>query len=200
MKEILHELKAFVFDLDGTVVDSKLDFDLMREDLGFPEKAPILEHLETIQDEEVIKKSMQIIHEHEMRGAEVSTPFEGVLELIELLKEKQYPIGLLTRNSKAVTDIVLKKFNLEFDMVFTRDDCKAKPDPEGLILMAQQWNIQPSQLIYIGDFLFDLETAKNANAYSGLFLNHKNQSFKDHADIIIENYTHFLRQVRGDFW
>ena len=42
------KLDLFIFDMDGTLVDSALDFDAMRQELGFPKDAPILEHIETL--------------------------------------------------------------------------------------------------------------------------------------------------------
>ena len=40
--------KAFIFDMDGTLVDSFLDFDSMREELNFPKGVPLLEYIESM--------------------------------------------------------------------------------------------------------------------------------------------------------
>jgi HAD superfamily hydrolase (TIGR01549 family) len=191
----IKELKAFVFDLDGTVVDSKLDFDAMREDLNYPEGVSILEHLDTLPNQELKNLSHKIIHEHELRGAKSSTIMEGYKELHEYLKGKGFKIGLQTRNSEPVTAITLDKFNLEFDCVLTRDNCAPKPMPDGLIKMQNLWNITPEEMIYIGDFLFDLETAKNANSKSGLYLWPTNEHLISEADITISNYKEFKELI-----
>ena len=192
----LSKLRAFIFDLDGTVVDSKLDFDQMRLDLGFPVGVPILEELELIDDPNEVSKANQIIHEHELKGAEVSTIMPGYLDLHHYLKSKNIPIGLLTRNSTAVTKLTCEKYNLHYDLLLTRDDCKAKPHPEGLNIMKERWNIGDYEAIYIGDFQFDLITAKAANLYSGLYLNEKNTKFTSEASIVIESYQDLLKSIK----
>ena len=40
--------QALLFDLDGTLVDTRLDFAALRRELGFPEGVGLLEHLETL--------------------------------------------------------------------------------------------------------------------------------------------------------
>ena len=44
--------KAFIFELDGTLVDSKLDFTHIRVDIGMPENEPILEDREGVEYDE----------------------------------------------------------------------------------------------------------------------------------------------------
>lgn len=185
---------AYIFDLDGTIVDSKLDFDLMRSEMNFPQGAPILEHLESIKDPEYIKSCHQIIHKHEMHGAEIASPYQGVLELIQKCKEENKKVGILTRNSKIVTEKTLEKIQLSVDTVLTRDDCLAKPNPEGLLIMLDKWNITPQNAIYIGDFEFDILTAKNAQMDSALFLNGKNQKLLDNP--FIKNATHIIEDYQ----
>jgi len=193
-------LKAFVFDLDGTVVDSQLNFDEMRADLNYPAGVSILEHLDTLSDQEQIDLSHKIIHEHELKGATNSTLMEGYKELHHFLKQKGFKLGLQTRNSTPVTELTLKKFELEFDCVFTRDDCAPKPKPDGLIKMQNLWDIKPKEMIYIGDFLFDLETAKNANSHSGLYLWPTNEHLIDIADISIRRYTDFKTLIEKELY
>lgn len=65
--------KGVIFDLDGTVVDSKLNFDLMRQEIGIPGNSPILEFLEEQTDPEFVDSAMEIVHRHEAKGAHEST-------------------------------------------------------------------------------------------------------------------------------
>ncbi|MCO4753599.1 MAG: HAD family hydrolase [Bacteriovoracaceae bacterium] len=191
----LKYLQAIVFDLDGTLVDSRLDFDKMRMDLGFPSGVPILEHLQTQKDEEYIKRCHKIICEHEHRGVDVATLMPGVHKLLKTVKRRGLKTGLLTRNNSQVTKRTLEKFQLSFDQVYSREDCKPKPHPEGLLLMAQSWKIQTKDMLYIGDFLFDLETAKNAKAKSALYLNATNKNLESHADFVLESYEVLIKSL-----
>ena len=44
------QVRGIIFDLDGTLVDSRLDFDAMRHEMGLPTGIPILEGLAAIPD------------------------------------------------------------------------------------------------------------------------------------------------------
>ena len=57
-----------MFDLDGTLVESHLDFAAIRRDTGFPEGVGLLEHLETLEDAAAICRAEDIIHRHELSG------------------------------------------------------------------------------------------------------------------------------------
>lgn len=183
------KFKGVIFDLDGTVVDSKLDFDLMREEIGIPNNEPILEFLEKQTDQKFIDQAMEIVHKHEVKGGQESTLIRDFQNFYDFLKEKKLPTAILTRNSKEVADATVSKHNLEFDIVLSRDCCKPKPHPEGLLEIAKEWEIDTKELVYIGDFKFDLETAINANMPNALILNNKNSEFKLMADMTFEFFN-----------
>lgn len=193
MNEI-KKIRAFAFDLDGTIVDSKLDFDKMREDLGFPIGVPILEHLETIDCADTIAKSHEIINRHEEIGAKQAELIAGVEQLLSILEKENIPVGILTRNSAHVAKISLDKFNLKFDVVLSRDDCKAKPDPEGLEIMANKWNVDLQDMAFIGDHHFDIDTANNASAIGILY--DPTEEIEEHeADYVISHYDQLIEAL-----
>jgi HAD superfamily hydrolase (TIGR01509 family) len=184
----LHHLKSIVFDMDGTLVDSKLDFDQIRRDIGMPQDQAILEYLEEHPDADFVAKAMEIVHHHEREGALRATLIPGIDQLIEVLKQKNIHTGVLTRNSKIVTDLTLKNLKLSFEHVLTRDDCKPKPHPEGLILLSERFRVPCQQMAYVGDFLFDIQTAKAAKAMAILYTGGNSTTFAEQADLIIDDY------------
>ncbi|WP_127717068.1 HAD family hydrolase [Halobacteriovorax sp. HLS] len=190
------KINAIVFDMDGTIVDSQLDFNQMRDEIGIPKDFPILDFLEDIQDEKLKEKGFAIVEKHELTGASKATPLRDIDSFIQLLMEANFPIGILTRNSKKVTDLTLAKFPWEFNYVLTRDCAPPKPNPEGLFLMAKKFNTPIENLLYIGDYDFDLETARNAGAISGLFLNQRNSHLAKAADLSITNYMDLVSELK----
>lgn len=189
------QLKAFIFDLDGTLFDSRLDFDRMREEMGFPKDTPILEYLEEITDDIRLAKCHEIIDKHEMYGAQIATPMPNSIELLLKLNELELPHAIVTRNSKGPTAHVLERFNLTHIEAITREDFDPKPNPASLNFLREKWNIDSNDICYIGDYLHDLEAAKNAKMKAVLYRNDKNQFFEKEADIVITNFDEIIQAL-----
>lgn len=195
MSRVLGSHQGYIFDLDGTLVDSKLDFSALCRQLGWPEGTLILEHLATLPEPEQQWAGAQI-HQFELAGAMQATLMPGVTDMLAEFAELGLPTAILTRNSKAVTELTLQRFELPFDVVLTRDDAPAKPDPAGLWRIAEHWRIAPAELLFIGDYLFDLETAKAAGMPSCLYLDGTNQHFSALADYQISHFAQLQQACR----
>lgn len=189
------KFSAVFFDLDGTLIDSKLDFDAMRRDLNFPKGVPILEEIEKLTDKVEIEKSMEIVHQHELIGAQNSKLIEGVSEVLAYLHENDIPTGILTRNSRVCTELMLSKHKLDFDQVLTREDCAPKPSPEGLLILARHFQVEPRDCLYVGDFHFDIITAHNANMQSALIQSPKTKTFENEATYLFKTYQNFIPSI-----
>lgn len=189
---ILKEIRGVVFDLDGTIVDSKLDFKAMRNDLGVSQSKGILEEIEKVECEIARANFMGLIREHELRGVSDSILMKGFDTYYNYLQSKKLPIAILTRNSFEVTNLTLKKFKLNFDTIYTRDNCAPKPSPEGLIKILEEWKMSPNEIIYIGDSHYDIQTALNANVKCILFKSSYNADYKGEADFEISCFSELI--------
>ena len=124
-------LGGVIFDLDGTLVDSKLDFERMRREMQLPSGEPILEAIEAMPEGRQKSNCLDILREHEMRGAEQATVIPGAGRLLSDLSKRGMLLGVLTRNSQESTARVVDRLDLSFDVILTREDVRPKPDPEG---------------------------------------------------------------------
>ncbi len=181
-------INGVVFDLDGTLVDSQLDFDAMREELGFPVAEPILEHLATLTEPQAIDTANSIIRRHEMEGAKAATWMPGAEAFVHHLKALKIPMAILTRNMQEAVKLTRESLAIPIDHILTREDCLPKPDPQGLLMIAEQWQMRCENMVYIGDYRFDIEVAENANMYSCLYLNQYNRAYAGEADWVIEHF------------
>ena len=163
-------LRGIIFDMDGTLVDSGLDFDAIRRDIGLPERHPILEGVEAIPDGPERERALEILPRHEHDGAVRATPYPGVAQLLERLDQLSLRSGVLTRNSRASVDTTFGQLGWTFDTVLTREDAPAKPDPTGVLAICQDWNMAPADVLFVGDYLFDLQAGHNAGTRAVLFV------------------------------
>jgi HAD superfamily hydrolase (TIGR01549 family) len=161
--------KAFVFDLDGTLVDSQIDFDGLAKALGLKKEDPILETIKDWPKDEKLK-AMDIVHQFELQGAKRSKLFEGVRDFLSHLEEKKIPKALFTRNSRMIADLTLRSHKLFFDLVITRDEGPAKPEPHGLKAIAKTFQLPNSEMLFIGDYLFDLQAGIASQTPTALYL------------------------------
>ena len=160
--------KAFIFDMDGTLVDAQLDFYQLRRELGIEAYKPLLEEVATWPEHQK-ENAHRIIDACEMTGAYNSTLYSGVEDFLATLNEYQIPTALFTRNSRQATAVTLQKHRLNFDVVITREDAPPKPEPDGLLFITQHLNISPSQALYIGDYLYDLQAGRAADIPTALY-------------------------------
>lgn len=183
-------LAGLIFDLDGTLVDSRLDFDAMRHEMGLVQGLPILEAMDEMSAERRAECEA-ILLRHEFHGAHMATPFPGVCELLCQLAEMGLRFAVVTRNSRDCAAISVAKLPATFDTVICREDGPIKPHPWAVEHICQHWNVAPSQTALIGDYRFDIECGKAAGAKTAFFAASQPFTHEDvaGADITIECFS-----------
>lgn len=179
-------MKAVIFDLDGTLVESLpgLTDTLNRvlEDLGLDKKSP--EQVRSYIGDGQWMLIRRALPEESFSDAQVDAlqpafqdyykelwptgtePYAGVPEMLESLKNAGVKLGVLSNKKHPFTvEIVEKLFGRELiPLIYgQRDNIPKKPDPAALSSICEEINILPSEVCYIGDSTIDLETAKSAN-------------------------------------
>lgn len=180
------KFNTVIFDFDGTVADTnkliidswqhtyrvltgrEQDEDILKATFG----EPLAISLENAFPDVPVDESINIYREHQLEiYEELIEPFNGMPELIKLLKEKGYKVGLLTSRLKPSTMIGLEKFGIVsyFDSIITLENCtKHKPDPEPMLVALKSLEAKPEEAIMIGDSLFDIRCAHNAGVEAAL--------------------------------
>lgn len=180
------KITAVIFDLDGTLTEPFMDFDLIRRQMGIAQTdGGVLEALSAMPPPER-KNAEAILLAHEQAAAEKSALNDGAARLLDTLRARGIPIGILTRNTRQNAAYVARKHDLHFDAMICREDGPAKPDGFGVRRICEQFGVTPAQTLVVGDFKHDLESARNAGAVAVLLKNHsKADTFEHLADFVI---------------
>jgi HAD superfamily hydrolase (TIGR01509 family) len=163
------KFKGFIFDLDGTLVDSALDFSALRAKLGLPEGAAILESIQHWEREKQIWAN-EIVLAFEKEGAEASKLMPGASEFIHFLEQKKIPKAVFTRNAKEIALATLERHNLPFSLLIAREDAPPKPLPDGLHLIQKKFGLHKKEILFVGDFAYDLMAGLAAEIPTALYL------------------------------
>ncbi|MGE6527442.1 HAD family hydrolase [Pseudomonas sp. NPDC077382] len=163
----LADARHWVFDMDGTLTLAVHDFPAIKRALDIPQDDDILHHLAALPSDEAASKRAWLL-DHERELAHAATPAPGARELLHMLRDRGCRLGVLTRNAHELALVTLQAVGMgdcfASDDILGRDEAPPKPDPGGLLHLADKWSIEPSELVMVGDFRFDLECAKAAGA------------------------------------
>ncbi len=182
-------IAAVIFDLDGTLIKSSVDFVKMKSliiayfrSLGvdsedFSTSRPTfeivqkgIEVLERTSSEEtvsIVKRQInKIMTDVEMEQVDSVSVIPGVLETMKCLKEKGIKTGILTRSCReyALKSLETTGLSKLVDFIAARDDVdKPKPDPDQVITLAEKMNVNIEETLMVGDHPIDALCAKNSN-------------------------------------
>lgn len=161
--------RAIIFDLDGTLTVPQHNFDEIRDALGIPQGALILEHLAALPQPEQRDKRAEL-DAIELAIAKESQPAPGVIELLNQLRANNLPFAILTRNSARNAWASLHAISADeyfsADLVIGRDEATPKPDPAGINLLAGRLGHAPTNCAMVGDFRHDLEAGTRAGCHT----------------------------------
>jgi len=178
-------MKAVVFDLDGTLVESLPGLtdalNLTLADLGLEahSEAQVRTYIgdglrmllrraldKTTFPDDTLSEIQETFEKHyAVVWRAGTTPYEGVMEMLESLKKKGLQLGVLSNKMHPFTvEIVEALFGRELlPLIYgQRVGIPKKPDPTALISICEEISLTPSDVMYVGDSTVDLETSKGA--------------------------------------
>ncbi|MCS6243272.1 MAG: HAD family hydrolase [Opitutus sp.] len=166
--ERLTGIRAVIFDLDGTLIDSMplvmrafahalapfrpdLDMAGIFQRLGGP---PERTFLELIGDEAKAGEALRRLESFGFENGSLVQPFDGMRSLLEMLHSSGLRLAIWTGRDRGTTESLLTAHNLAgfFTTVVCGDDLPThKPHPGGLLEILARLDVQPHQALYSGD-------------------------------------------------
>ena len=171
---------AVLFDLDGTLIDTKrLYLECYRRAVE-PRLArrPGDDELMALRPRSETRFLASLVpaheldgcladfwmHYHELHASHFGGVYDGVPELLASLREAGHPIGIVTGKSRRSWEITGPIAALgPFDVVVLDDDVSAaKPDPHGIRIALERLGTPAGRALYVGDTLSDVLAARAA--------------------------------------
>jgi pyrophosphatase PpaX len=183
MQPLKQPLKAVLFDLDGTLIDSIdhiiacwqetvrtcLGREITREEVLPTLGRALLECFEELAPgrgaelREVYRAHQKTTHDT------MVTLFPGTREALDKLRDAGLTLGLVTSKGLPVTMEGLNLFGLMpyFSTLVTYEDTtRHKPNPDPLLVGMERLGVQPADVVYVGDAVVDIQAGKAAGTYT----------------------------------
>ncbi|HIH89182.1 TPA: HAD family hydrolase [Candidatus Bathyarchaeota archaeon] len=184
--------KGIVFDLDGTLVNSEVDFMKMKrnmiaviEEHGAPKSVltpqmttvVILEHAKKYWEEQKKAESekkwlddemTRLMDQGELEAVETLTAIKGANEAVHKLKKMGYRLAILTRSHHEYAVKALEKTNMigDFETILGRGETpQPKPYAEAMIHAAKLMKLRLGEVFLVGDHHIDATCALNAKCH-----------------------------------
>jgi phosphoglycolate phosphatase len=181
-------VRAVLFDLDGTLVDSAPDIafavnSLMAEQDGLPplsvanvrtligegihrlvEKAYAL-HQRTLNLADLNIRTAEFAAIYEANIANQTRPYPGVLAGLDMLRARGIKMAVVSNKAHHLTEYLLRMLNIadRVDLVLgAQDMLPKKPAPDMLFFAMRELSISADETIFVGDSIADVRAAAAA--------------------------------------
>ncbi|HZL08964.1 MAG TPA: HAD family phosphatase [Prolixibacteraceae bacterium] len=214
-------IKAIIFDMDGTLVDTepfnteieKRQFSLRQIAISDEEHRQYMGISSEIMWRIIAERHMlivpgeELIEQNRMESLRYFAELDeipimpGLIDLLENLQAKNYPLAVASSSCPEIIDLILKKTGLRdyFQIVVsTQEAGKSKPEPDVFLLAARKLGVKPEHSLVIEDSANGIRAAHAAEmscvAFQGPGADPQSQK---EADAIVGSYAQLGMMLRA---
>lgn len=211
-------VKALVFDLDGTLIDSAkahaiswyesfkifgyhVEFNKILSLIGLPGYDIVKRLLgqNTLRRYNEIRVIKDRIYLNLLKRGDIKL-FNDVVPTLNTLKNMGLKLGLASSTPSYTINIVLNYFRLKnyFDVVVPGDAVKrGKPYPDIFIKAFNELKVKPTDGCVVGDSEFDIVPAKNIGALAILVTHGLNKELSTEPDYVIKEISELVTLIKS---
>jgi phosphoglycolate phosphatase len=177
------QLRAALFDLDGTLLDTapdvatamnallaeqsrpSLPFPVIRTQVSHGSAAVVRAGFADVDAVEFERLRVRLLDLYRGCIADQTRPFAGFETTLDILQRSQIPWGVVTNKPGWLTDPLLEALGLSrrAGCVLSGDSLpERKPHPRPLLVAAGLLHVAPEHCVYVGDALRDIQAARDA--------------------------------------
>jgi phosphoglycolate phosphatase len=211
------QIRAVVFDFDGTLATLNINFPEMRKavldliesyeipvdalsDLFVLEMVDAAETLISLkcpgEGNDFVQKANSLITTIEIEAAKKGKLIYGTRAMLSNLKSRNIKTGVVTRNCQSAVTCVFPDINMYCDAVVTREATrKVKPHPEHLLTVLKLLDVTPEYASMVGDHPMDIKIGNDVGSFTiGVLSGYStsNELLQAGADIIIHTAANII--------
>ena len=174
----MNNIECVLFDLDGVVLDTEVQYDVFWGNVGKKYK-PEIDHFERVIKgttlPNILKNHFENLSETQLKELvndldifEANMDFreiKGSIQFIKTLKASQFKVGLVTSSMDSKMKAVNNAIHLDllFDDIVTAAHVKqGKPNPECFLIAAKHLNVKPESCLVFEDSLAGIDAVTAA--------------------------------------
>jgi phosphoglycolate phosphatase len=213
-------MHLLIFDLDGTLVDSKrdlidsvnaargymglgpLDGELVAKYVGRGSLALIQSALgNSAAADDIARAHEFFIRHYGEHMLDKTVLYDGVREGLDALKERGHTLAVLTNKPVRFSERMMQQLGLggHFVRIYGGNsfEPRKKPDPVGIHALLSETGLRPERTIMVGDSSVDVRTARHAGVRAcGVTWGFQPESFQsDPPDFLIDHMRQLTERI-----
>ncbi len=200
-------LQLLIYDLDGTLVDSRKDLciaaNYMLSQLGLPIKEEPelrryigkgIKHLVVSAldgRENFFPEGLKIMLSfYQQHCTDQTALYEGVKKTLEYFKEKKQFV--LTNKIESISKMILERLEIAdyfIEIMGDREGKQRKPDPTRVLQLLDKSAVPSSQAAMVGDSAIDIETGRRAKVLTAFIRGGIGKIEENQPDIVLSSFS-----------